>query len=151
MTVIVATKSGLYADSFCARNTLRTPGFTTPKLFKLGGVSIGCAGDNNAVASFLDAIKAGKPFYELTSPDADFEALVVAQSKIWLYVGVCPAQPVLGEFFAVGTGASYALGALEAGASPEEAIHAACKYDPFCKAPVQSLLHKSSRIHCAQA
>lgn len=40
---------------------------------------------------------------------------------------------------ATGHGMDYALAALEAGATPEQAVKVACKYSLFCRLPVQSM------------
>lgn len=135
MTVIVATKTAVYADSFCARNTA-APGFTAPKLFKLGAVLVGCAGDNEACQKFLQDL-GSKPYWQVQSADADFEALLVAKGELYLYIGTGMAQKLTADFFAIGTGAPYALGALETQNDPQGAVMVACKYDPYCKGPVQ--------------
>lgn len=46
--------------------------------------------------------------------------------------------PLLPPFVAVGTGARIALGAMAAGAGPEDAVRIVCKYDLMCAEPVQA-------------
>ena len=138
MTVIVATKSGIWADSFCSRNT-QAPGFSAPKIFKSGNVLVGCAGNNAACQQFLQELGTEKHFWQIQSTDADFEALLVSKGKLYLYLGTALPQELTAEFFAVGTGAAYALGAMEKENDPLGAVEVACKYDPNCKGPVHAV------------
>lgn len=45
--------------------------------------------------------------------------------------------PIWDEISAIGSGAAYALGAMEFGASPSEAVRVACRRDLLCALPVQ--------------
>lgn len=45
--------------------------------------------------------------------------------------------PITDTIAAVGSGAKYAYGAMEYGASPTDAVRAACKRDTMCALPVQ--------------
>lgn len=45
--------------------------------------------------------------------------------------------PIDDKFVAVGSGKAYAYGAMEVGASPAEAVRAACRRDLLCAPPVQ--------------
>lgn len=45
---------------------------------------------------------------------------------------------VTDAFVAIGSGYQFALGALEAGASPQQAVRAACRRDLACALPVQT-------------
>jgi ATP-dependent protease HslVU (ClpYQ) peptidase subunit len=45
--------------------------------------------------------------------------------------------PVSDDYVAIGSGAPYAYGALEVGASPIQAARAACKRDLMCAPPVK--------------
>lgn len=86
-------------------------------------------------------------FSEAEFPDPecepDFGMLVVKPSGDVYYYDNCrfPTGPLEAPFFALGSGGSYALGAMHAGANAEEAIHAAIKLDTVCDYP----LHKIER------
>lgn len=45
--------------------------------------------------------------------------------------------PMADEYFAIGSGGSFALGAMDAGASAEEAVKIACKRDLYTSEPVE--------------
>jgi 20S proteasome alpha/beta subunit len=49
------------------------------------------------------------------------------------------AGPITADFFAIGSGAEYALGALSCGVSAEDAVRMAIEHDPFSGFPVTSL------------
>lgn len=92
--------------------------------------------------------KSGRPFspkqepdwgYFLDDPeDRDFQVIVIDKDgeRVWLLDSELTPMEVQGEFFAVGSGAAYALGALEAGASPAQAVAIAAKYDQFTSFPI---------------
>ncbi len=71
----------------------------------------------------------------------DFEAIVVSvktgRVTIWnpSLVGFTPR----GKFFAIGSGAPVAMGAMHAGKNAVEAVKIACKVDPYTRGPVRSL------------
>lgn len=100
-------------------------------------------------AAALDA--KGNPFnparepdwsYFLDDPeDRDFACLLVdPDGRVWLIDGELTPTPVEGDFFAVGSGGTYALGALEAGADPVRAVEIAAKYDSSTSAPINSII-----------
>lgn len=102
-------------------------------------------------ASKLD--KNGDPFNPASEPDwsyfledeeeRDFACLLIdPDGRVWMIDGELTPMLVHGDFFAVGSGASYALGALEAGASPVKAVEIAAKYDVSTSAPIDSITLK---------
>lgn len=44
-------------------------------------------------------------------------------------------------FYAIGSGDEYAMGAMEAGATVEEAVRIACKFDTLSELPIETLTH----------
>lgn len=50
--------------------------------------------------------------------------------------GLTFSGPIDCQVYAIGSGAEFALGAMAAGASAEEAVRVACRYDPHCGEPV---------------
>lgn len=73
--------------------------------------------------------------------EGGFEALVVTAEGDVLFFndGFYPSGPLDAEFFAIGSGAEYALGAMERGATAEEAVVVAAKYDAWTDAPVMAV------------
>ena len=52
-----------------------------------------------------------------------------------------PLYPIFGEFFALGSGSAIAMGAMAAGASAEEAVKIACRFDKGTGGEVQVIRH----------
>ncbi|QNH71692.1 hypothetical protein V1VFAS_044 [Rhizobium phage V1VFA-S] len=71
----------------------------------------------------------------------DFEALLVLTdgSVIYFNDAYYPSGPLESDYFTIGSGGKYALGAIRAGADVFGAIDAAIQCDPFCGLPVVSL------------
>lgn len=59
-------------------------------------------------------------------------ALITDGKTLWRMDGSLATRPILSGFAAIGTGAYAALGALHAGASPEQAIEIASRIDSSC-------------------
>lgn len=65
------------------------------------------------------------------------ELLVVTRAKVWHLSGGAVCEVRLG---AIGSGAAFALGYLEAKPSDlDGAVAAACKFDPYCAGPIRRL------------
>jgi ATP-dependent protease HslVU (ClpYQ) peptidase subunit len=75
----------------------------------------------------------------------DFGALLLTAHGIYIYDESLIADRVTGPFFALGTGALAALGAMERGANAIEAVKVACKYDTYCREPVRWMSLKRAR------
>lgn len=73
--------------------------------------------------------------------DPQFEALLVQTdgSVIYFNDAYYPSGPLESDYFTIGSGGKYALGAIRAGAHPLNAVGVAIACDPFCGLPVVSL------------
>ena len=74
----------------------------------------------------------------------DCFTLLVVKPSGEMYVAddsVFLSGPIESEFYAIGSGRKYALGAMEMGAGPEYACEIACRFDPFSGAPIRALTH----------
>lgn len=59
------------------------------------------------------------------------EGLILGgDGKIWTFSRADVWIPVDQKFYAIGSGMLYAMGAMENGATPTDAVKAACKFDP---------------------
>lgn len=121
------------------------------KIFKMPYASgmglVACAGHAEKCAKFEEWVK-GPHFYSTildlksVSDDDDFEALVVPDGPpgaAWLYETGCVPQLVRAPFFAIGSGAALAVGAMERGATAAEAVEVAIKWDVYCGGEIQIL------------
>lgn len=126
MTTIVASLTGMAADTRVTWDDDSTsPGI---KIFVCGEELIGTAGDVAAGSRFLEWYKSGgkkrKP--KLTK---DFKAIKLGKDGIFLIDHDSEWVKIDDTFYAIGSGAPYALGALSMGASVKEAVEIAAKYD----------------------
>lgn len=156
----------LAADSRCSDST----GMhltNCQKIFRLGnGAILGTAGDSDdrEVRAMLaealpDKMPARQALADLKSQF--FGILVFPKGHVFTidvwhrefeFEGEWAASvdAIRDRFVAVGCGAQYAYGALEVGATPAEAVRAACRRDAACALPVQSAsldpkAHRSTR------
>ncbi|KKW09809.1 MAG: 20S proteasome A and B subunit [Candidatus Gottesmanbacteria bacterium GW2011_GWB1_49_7] len=101
-----------------------------------GGALVGLAQGSFAGLVFLEWLKGKRSREEMSfdlMQDDDFLSLVVHHGKISIWnrylVPDYPASDM--TFWAIGSGAKVALGAMECGATAEEAVRVAAKYDLF--------------------
>ena len=71
---------------------------------------------------------ADKP--EIEADDSEFILVYPNGDAFWLSTPFLRPVKIHDEFYALGSGAQYALGAMAAGASAKRAIEIACKFDP---------------------
>ena len=135
MTVIAVRAGVMAADTRRTDNGTIT---TCTKLFYRGGDIIGLAGDDGPALLFVDWYKSGRAKPEIfVTGEADFFALVLdSRRRVWLYDKWCRGEQIRAPFYAIGTGADAALGAMHAGKSAIEAARIACKIDMHCGLPV---------------
>jgi len=138
MTTIVADKTKLVADSRVSQEVSSGDTiFSAPKLFRKGNVVIGCAGHNDNIEAFIEwyGTRRKKPKFKID----EFEALVLTPHGLYFYDEDCSRDKVLDDWFAIGSGALAALGALHMGATLEQAVQIACKVDKHSGEPIQVL------------
>jgi ATP-dependent protease HslVU (ClpYQ) peptidase subunit len=136
----IAYKAGVLAgDSQATDDQL----WQTTKIERLntsaGSLLVGWCGDVHSALVFMEWLKNDQS----RKPDIsneDFEALVIAETgrvTIWnqSLVGWRPE----GKFFALGSGAKAAMGAMHAGKGAVDAVKIACLVDPYTRGPVRSL------------
>lgn len=145
MTCIVARPGLMVADS-------RETGLiksTCAKLYRRHGYAVGGSGESAPLTTLehviawprTPSVEAFARWMHRHSGDvafADCELLVANRSRVWHLAGGAVSE--LRGFAAIGSGAAFALGYLEAHATDlDGAVAAACKYDPFCAGPIRRL------------
>lgn len=151
MTVIAYTKGILAADTLAVDEDGLALKCT--KLFRLkNGTVVGTAGDADARA-ILDIL--GKASVtklpsksNLAKTETDFRGLWAFNDKDIYRVSVekndsgwsAELMPMMGDYFAIGAGGPYALGAMLAGKSAVEACKIACRLDNTCGLPVEHIV-----------
>lgn len=106
--------------------------YTNPRTGAWIGVSTNVPGLSEQVGQWFADDK--NPSWEpQLSPNDGLDALEVHRDgSVYIYhCSMKPAGPLTAPFFAVGSGADYALGALFMGASAAEAIQVAAQCDPW--------------------
>lgn len=119
------------------------------KLYRREHAIVGLAGESAPGLVFLDWYDKGAAIADrpelLVHGEADFSALVLRADGLYSYDKWCRGEKVLNKFWAIGSGAKAALGAMEHGASAAEAVKIACRIDPYSAPPVvQMTLAKSA-------
>ena len=141
MTTVAYRDSVMAADSACFGSSLYQG--EVDKLWVLPSVGlVGCCGEIGAMIQVIDWLqgkvdRGKKP--ELPD-DCDFEGLVVdPQGQVLHYDRHLVPIRITNAFHAIGSGRKLALGAMEAGASAEQAVRIACRYDHISREPVKTI------------
>jgi len=95
----------------------------------------GACGDWDKILKFYYALESGG---DLDS-DLDVTVLELRSDGLWVYEGTIIPARIKNEFWAIGTGANYAIAAMHLGLSPAEAVKLACKYDTSSNEPIDVL------------
>lgn len=140
MTTIAVRNGIMAADSRVTSDgeNSGTRYFRTEKLFRKGRDLIGLAGESEPGLIFLDWYGSGKKDAPgvLIDGEADFTALVLTRKGLFEYGKYCRGERVLEPFYAIGSGAKAALGAMHMGADARRAVQIACKIDPYSAPPI---------------
>jgi len=134
MTTIAAcfSKREIAADSMV---TLEGACYSVNKLRK-GALSVyGAAGEWDACLKFLQAIESGK----LEELEIDVTLLELRKDGLWVYESCLLPSKIKDDFYAIGSGAPYAIAAMRLGCTPSEAVAIACEFDPASRLPVDTL------------
>jgi ATP-dependent protease HslVU (ClpYQ) peptidase subunit len=133
MTTIVANRNCMAADN----RVTGMPMFSTEKLFRINGSILGIAGSTQQCLRFIEWRRTpeAKPTFTET---ADFEVLELTSDGRLLWWGPeMVAIPIADDYYAIGSGAAFALGAMDMGASPERAIKSSAKWDSSTGSTIQ--------------
>jgi ATP-dependent protease HslVU (ClpYQ) peptidase subunit len=154
MTTIAFRDGYLAADS-CITTSTEAGGsrkFRCEKLYRVrsgNGLEavVGLAGGAYDGLAFLDwyVSRTEAPPDRLLEGEADFCALVLTKHGLFEYDKWCRPERVLERFYAVGSGAKAALGALHMGASAKASVAVACKIDPYTAEPVVVMSLRTAR------
>lgn len=126
MTTVVTNGKVMVAD--CQLTDAGVSFIYQDKIRKVNGHLIGGAGDPDDIALFMSWFEnpTGKP----PKLSNRFEAVVVNPAgNIYYYTRRLVPQQIHDKFYAIGSGFHLAIGAMEYGASPMDALKIACKRD----------------------
>ncbi len=104
-------------------------------------VIFAAAGESFPSLVFIDWYGSGTAVPDnLVLGEADFTVLVLKRDGLWEFDKWCRGERIIHPgFYAVGSGAKAALGALHAGCSAKRACEIACLVDPFSGPPVTTM------------
>ncbi len=137
---IICIKDGIIAsDSLVSVGSICTG--AVPKIFDTGLFVIGVAGDYEQALTFVQWVRQGMPD---VLPDTggvarDFDCLVYEKATkiVYFYTNSYTPGIINNKHHAIGSGYEVALGAMEAGASAEEAVKIAIKLCTTCGGKLQ--------------
>jgi hypothetical protein len=137
----IAVRNGIIAADSCETHELDDGGHYVGqcrKLFRKGDAILGTYGESTTGMVFVDWYGSSKkpPRDEFLQADAEFGVIALTPDGVFLYDKWCRAERLEGEFFAFGTGAKVALGAMHAGASAADAVRIAALVDLYTRGPV---------------
>lgn len=132
MTAIAYRAGVMAGDTQCGYGSLKAQEI---KMVKRDGYLLGICGDDtpaleDVVKWFFAELKAPR---RIEFKSASFTALVVTPNgkiQTWHNSGLC--QPIKQKFWAVGSGSLVCMGAMEHGATAQQAVAAAIKWADGC-------------------
>lgn len=117
--------------------------FKSKKIFQIDGKLIGIAGTMTHALKFVEWVTHGTPMNFVYDKEAcSFDALVMDGGFLIHYDNELAPIVVDEPYYAIGSGAEYALGAMDAGASPQRAVELAILRDECSGPPVVTVKHK---------
>lgn len=133
MTTIVCNRKCMAAD----RRGTSNPVFKMTKLFRVGGSIIGVAGNVEQALRFVEWRRTpeSKPTFAEASSIEVLE--LTADGRLLWWGAEMVGVPIENEFYAIGTGAMAAMGAMSMGASPKRAVAVAALWDAATGPDVQ--------------
>jgi ATP-dependent protease HslVU (ClpYQ) peptidase subunit len=147
MTTIVATREAIGADTLVV--VAGQAPYPTKKVSKHKKMLFGAAGDAGDCVRFMKWAKRdfdmeSRPRFRCEA-DSDDEAIMLMVNEGGIYVMMTSdlfPEPVDADFYAIGSGAGAALGAMARGATIEEALNIAAQYDNCTRGPFTILTLK---------
>jgi ATP-dependent protease HslVU (ClpYQ) peptidase subunit len=142
MTTIVASMRHrvMVADSLVSGGG---PSFISSKIFSVNGKLVGFSGHVTHALKFIEWLKHGTPMNLAYDRDENtFDALVMDGGFLFYYDNELVPIQVNDDIYAIGSGAAYAIGAIDAGASPKRAVEIAIERDEQSKGPVILVRHR---------
>jgi ATP-dependent protease HslVU (ClpYQ) peptidase subunit len=133
MTTIACDKTSMACDSLTDHGNIRL--LTDSKIVRVRNELIGMAGLKEGSLLFVEWYKGDRK--QRPQIKIDFSVIVLNEKGIFLYQEYFVCIKVRHDFYALGSGAEAALGAMHAGASPKEAVEIACKVNMNTGLPVR--------------
>lgn len=140
----IAYRNGVLAGDSRAYSGERMPIGTKTKVHRLSdgslfGVSSGCIGADALVRAWVE--DGCKPEQKDQVKPENFQLLLIRPNGDVFFArdNLSLSGPLVAPYVAIGTGAEYAMGAMEMGADSATALSVAIKLDPFSGGPITTL------------
>jgi len=144
MTIIVANKHEMIADGQMTSCLDFKTSMNTKKIYKIRffgkQIVFGCAGAKSFPKIFIEELKKANNIQEALNEAQDrikyWQVVIYHEGSISVSTSD-DVERALQEYVCLGTGANYAQGALDAGATPLEAVKIACRRNLYCGGKIQ--------------
>jgi 20S proteasome alpha/beta subunit len=137
----IAFRAGiLCSDSLVTSNGMRDG--RKQKICRVGRVLVAGAGSSAMCLRFQEWVRKGMKGSAPTDDNDEANGLIIAPGTpdpLMLVFGTVGCWPVHAPFVALGSGGPFAMGAMQAGASAEEAVRAAIQLDVYSGGDIQRL------------
>jgi hypothetical protein len=146
----IAYKDGIMA----ADAQISANGFVHSSALKIvrnaRGDLCGASGNQGFMVRFLSWFEKGEKGEPPSAQDKDehYDVIIIRARKPHqaLTINQTTLCPISGEFYAIGSGRSFALGAMMAGADAMFAVQIACKMDNYSGGDIVALSHKGDLV-----
>lgn len=131
MTTIAAKFSTgeMAADSMCSGDGGH---YLVSKLHRGPCSVFGGAGDWHALLKVYAHLESSEGVLE---DDSEVEILELRSDGLYVYEQCLVPAKIKNDFYAIGTGACYAIAGMHLGLTPEQAVRLAAVYDPLTRGP----------------
>lgn len=133
MTTVVYKNGVMAADKMASEGNNKTGKMT--KIFRVNGYLVGFSGAADCSMALLRWFEDGADEEAWPDPykdDPEATMMVVAPTGQVMFYERFPIPIIMeNEFFAIGSGADFALGAMQMGADPKTAVEVACLLDAY--------------------
>lgn len=143
MTTIVVTRSLMAADSRVSVDT-ESAFRSQKKIRRFGDRIVGACGSSGAIQEFFKALEEGTQFKGIAKNSLEFAGLILDRNGIWFVDDTGAVDSIDEPFYAIGSGAGVAIGAMSLGATPLKALKVAAKWDTATGEPFTSLRLRGS-------
>jgi hypothetical protein len=133
MTTICANRKSMCADKMISGGAT----FSSSKLFRIGSSIYGGAGDYEPILIFLRWRADAQQIPDF-KPEDNFNILELNQHGLYCWGARLVPMHIEDEFYAIGSGSGFALGALAHGATLQAAVRTASRWDECTGTEVQT-------------
>lgn len=108
--------------------------FYSASKLRIGKVSVyGACGTWKNIITAFNHMETGEKEWDIE----EIECMELREDAIYVYDGISIPTKILNDFWAIGSGAPFAIAAMELGLSPMQAVELSCKYDIASRGPIE--------------